>query len=215
MSATINLTNNEFYETIQFKKNNLQKALFLPNEANKVNLGSNLKKFDNVYVNKIPGHDGRITTGTWTPSFDWRDENKNPLPPSYRKPTPQIIEARYQKIGNQVFCFCVFSVTVYQDSSIRSVLSSLRGIPFRINQRGRALVEVSSNRNIPQSLSSNVFNYNFSEVSSYRGALYLDSNPSSPNYLTIVAGGYDFAFLFYTNRRDTKYFYLKFNYRSG
>lgn len=239
MSQTVNSTNNQFYGKILLKKGSKLKSFFLPHENSKADLGSPTKRFDKIYANNIPGHAARnngITTGTWTPSFDWRDSDGRPPRVT---PSSQIIEAGYQKIGDRVWCFCVFSIRFSESSRY---ISPLGGLPFEIYQRG-AYLTGSFNRPTDKSSSgedqalndgaiSNVFNYNSSQmnvsikdsdkVEEGKYVLPLFVNPGDTTRRSVISyyegqtrrskNSFIYARLYPQN--VTRYFYAQFNYRT-
>lgn len=204
MSTSLNATGNILYDTITLDRGGLAQGAIYPEEDGKADLGSSTKKFDNLYVNNIPSQSGDITEGTWTPSLNWSG-----LTPSAREPTLQNIEAGFQKAGNRVWCFCVFSITYYGSNYISSPLG---GLPFKIHQRGAALAgsayRLGNYSNVPIFYMGNTYDLflNVSDLSRRSvAALYYAGDPVNvPTFFIKITSG----------STRTSYYYAKFNYRT-
>lgn len=132
---SINTANNTFYETLLLKNKDQAKAIIVPAESEKFDLGKRSKKFENIFYNNLPSSSSRnVTYGTWTFQFDFRfsldyDGRNNTLPTSDQTPITTVNEARYQKTKNIVACFARFSVRKPKKQP-GYLFANIKNIPF-------------------------------------------------------------------------------------
>lgn len=163
MSTSLNATGNILYNTITLDKDSRTlKGSLEPDQDSSSNLGTPTKRFENLYVKNAPSRSTQvISRGTWSPTFQWVQfqwGQQGGTPPPSDTVIVRVIEAKYEKIGNEVYFSVLVSLKLNPNKRFRTPLGSpLKNLPFVPHQRINDLKLGKA----PRGVSTNFFGYDF------------------------------------------------------